>query len=398
MTIPLIIVSDAPNMQSGLARISRDLTNFLNINSDKLGIRVSQLGMNYDGSPWPWRVYDITDTKQWGAKDIENVLAWEAEGYPSAIVLTIWDPYRCYSISEAVRNAGADLWGYFPIDCENIHGKLSGVTLEAVKRYDRVLAYGMYGAGVLKSSLGRSIQYLPHGLNFNTSRKCPLRRELLQATVLPKQFLRHDVLIGCVATNQPRKDWALVFNAVDILRKRYRQKYNKTVGLWAHTDLLINHWSFAQLAEDFDMANDLAITQEGLTDNDLYTAYAICHATIHPGLGEGFGYPIVESLMVGTPPVHGSYAGGAELITDANLLVEPVTYRTEGLFTSQRPVFDPVKFADKLEYAVQWKLEDRELLYAYLKATVSNLNWNYLWPRWNSWFKQGIEAIKRREE
>lgn len=396
--IPLIIVSDAPNMQSGLGRIARDLTYALWINREKLGIIPSQLGMNYDGSPFPWRIYPITDDKTWGAEDLKQVLEWEGARSPYIIVLTIWDPYRCFSISEVAQSYGADLWGYFPIDAHNMHGKISGPPLDALKRYERTLAYGPFGAKILKDSLSHSAQWLPHGLSFDLNRKYHSRGDILRQCNLPRSFLKHDIVIGCVATNQHRKDWAVVFQAVDVLRTRFAA-HGKSVGLWCHTNSLIGPaWSLPQLADDCELTKNIVITEEGLSDQDLYTNYSVCHATINPGLGEGFGYPIVESMMIGTPPVHGSYGGGSYLIPDDKWIVSKYATRLDGYFANVRPVYDHKEFANALEIAIKAKLADPSLMYTYLRGAVTHLNWQYLWPRWESWFKQGIVDIKGRYE
>ncbi len=65
-----------------------------------------------------------------------------------------------------------------------------------------------------------------------------------------------------------------------------------------------------------------------------------------PGLGEGFGYPIVESLACGTPVAHVRYGGGAELIHNQEWLVNPIGWRLEGQHNNQRPFVKPQDFAE----------------------------------------------------
>jgi glycosyltransferase involved in cell wall biosynthesis len=110
--------------------------------------------------------------------------------------------------------------------------------------------------------------------------------------------------------------------------------------------------------------------------------YSACDVTLGIGLGEGFGYPIFESLSCGTPCIHGDYGGAAEHM-DKHMLVKPnYTYRLEGVYNCQRPVFLPDRWAGAINYVADNDIKGK---------LPPHLDWNTLWTRWEEWFRKGIE-------
>ncbi len=384
--IPFVIYSDGPRLPTGLARIARDLAARLWEARDSLGIDLLQVG--YDplpgpAVPWPLYAGGHLDTEgDWGAGMVDA--AWMGYfGNRQGILFSIWDPARAYPL---LGCKGPDArWGYFPLDATNIHGTLSGPAAEAVQRYDRVLAYGRWGSEVLRPLRGHSVGYLPHGMDLGvwTYQQTPAS---LAAVEQVMQKRDGEILIGCVATNQPRKDLGLYFGTLAELRRR-----GLKVRGWLHTDSMIRAWSVQQLVADFGLAKKVSVTLS-LTDEELSACYSLCGCTIAPGLGEGFGYPLVESLACGTPCVHVDYAGGAELLPLNAWRAPPCAERLEGLHALRRPVVNPVDMANAVERALDFKRADERVCQAWCRGQVEYLDWRHLWPRWYSWFAQGLEA------
>lgn len=380
-TIPVLVVGDAPNLPSGLARITRDLCSLLFSEAESLGLKLFQAGIRYDGSPWPWRVWSL-DEGAWGEEDIGRIWEWvlresQAE---AGVLFSVWDPGRCFGTSE-VKLPGCERWGYFPIDSHNQHGKVSGPALQALRRYKRVLGYGNWGAQVLRVSLNKpEVSWLPHGLgeNFGYS---------------PEETRSPVPLLGCVAANQPRKDFGLFFRAAAFLRD-FAPEW-KELGLWIHTDQEATAaWCLPQLAEDFGFnTKKLQVTEE-LDDASLEMLYRKCWATFAPGLGEGFGYPIVESLACGTPVVHGEFGGGAELLPKKDWLASVAETRLEGAYAQVRPVYRATEVAYLLHKAMKWVETEPEVAGAYCAASITHLRWESLWPRWRGWWAKGLRELR----
>lgn len=386
LPIPFCVYSDGPRLPTGLARIARDLTSRLWAEHEALGIDLLQVG--YDPLPGPavaWPLYSaakIDTDGDWGAGLVNNTWLGYFGNRPG-ILFSVWDPGRAYALL-GVKGA-EQRWGYFPVDAWNVNGTLGGPAAEAIHQYDRVLAYGRWGSEVLRPLRNGPVSYLPHGLDLKVwTYEQPL--VALGAAEEILQIREGEILIGCVATNQPRKDLGLYFATLAELRHR-----GLKVRGWLHTDTLIRHWSVQQLVSDFGLAKKVTVTLT-LSDEELAACYACCGVTIAPGLGEGFGYPIVESLACGTPCVHGDYGGGSELLPLNAWRVPKVAERLESVYTLRRPVFDPADVANAVMRALDWKRNDERVCQAYCRGQVEYLSWDHLWPRFRSWIKQGLEA------
>src|SRR5207244_869527 len=121
-----------------------------------------------------------------------------------------------------------------------------------------------------------------------------------------------QVALGCIMTNQPRKDWGVLLGAVAEIR---RDRPTMKLRVLCRTDDLFLHWNIPALIDDYGLTDgtvEVALGQ--LPDEELSWWYSACDLTVLPSLGEGFGYPIVESLACGVPCVHVNYGGGAELV------------------------------------------------------------------------------------
>lgn len=388
--VPILVAGDAPNVVGGLARIARDITTLLWQDREELGIEVFQAGIRYDGSPWPWRVFPLHDEDNWGKGDWKKVWQWIGGEESGGVVISIWDPARCWELADA-KLKHADLWGYFAIDSETEFGGFGGPAAEAVQRYQRILAYGGWGLSVLQkvAQKGKDTKWLPHGMEIAKWQNQGWKeRETFLGT--------KGRLLGCVATNQPRKDLALLFAAA----QKLREKGNgwESLHLWLHTDYLVKSWSVSELAELYGWNSELLTVTREISDQEMAEMLGRCSVTLACGRGEGFGYPIIESLAAGTPVVHGEFGGGQEWVPRKEWVVEKEGYYVDGTYALMRPIYNVDKVVEALAGAGEEKERDAETTAAYCQGAVKNLDWQALWPRWKSWVKAGLRAREQREK
>ena len=383
MTIPLVLVGDGPHEPTGLGRIHRDLGSFL----AQSGLPVELLSIGGSTPPvWDrWRHYPLNPANEdWGASQVEGYYR-AIFGDRPGIVWCIWDPGRLWAYVNL--DLPVEKWAYTAIDATNQNGTLSGPAAEALRRFDRVLAYGKWAGQILKSVTGRG-QYLPHGIVGAQYRAEDPQQLPFVASTLGRYYKPGQTLIGCIATNQPRKDLGIFTQTLRELRRRGRNVYG-----WLHTDQLIKAWSVQQLAEDADLLRRLTVTTDTFDDQQLVALLQQCDLTIAPGLGEGFGYPIIESLAAGTICLHGDYAGGAELLPKTEWRIPVRESRLESVYALQRPVFRVEDWANAAERALDWReAVGRDVARAYCQGAAEGYDWGRIWPRWYAWIKAGLEG------
>lgn len=380
--IPLLLVGDGPQEPTGLGRIARDLAGLI-VQSD-LPVDLVQVGGVVPPVWQAWRHVPLDPSNQdWGASQVEAIYRslWGTE---PGILWVVWDPGRLFAYHEL--DLPVQKWAYTAIDSTNVHGSIGGPARIALERFDRVLAYGKWASRVVRT-LRPTAPYLPHGVTPQVYQPDQTEEGDRYVRSILGPFCREDaLLIGCVATNQPRKDLSLFFGTLAELKRRGRKVYG-----WLHTDVLVKSWAIPQLVEDFGLQKQISLTVPPLRDQDLARLYQSCDLTMAPGLGEGFCYPIVESLASGVPCLHGNFGGGVELIPKGEWRVPVLTERLESVYAVRRPVFGVVDWANAVERILAWRGEiGSQVASAYCRLSVQHLDWKNLWPRWHTWIKEGL--------
>lgn len=416
--IPLLFIGDSPSLSTGLARIGRDLAT---LTSRLPQFRVAYLGRGAGADtnagiadsrlPFFQYTYQPTAADQWGESVLADVWRNWSRG-ERGVIMTIWDLSRLTWFGNPIDTGNAALyetltsdqferWGYFAVDAEGPGegGALPQMLSEALAGYDRVLAYSRFGKRVLEATLrrprattfsGEAVDWLPHGYvheAFQPRDRAQARLRFMGGACIGTAA--PDVrLIGCVMANQPRKDWGLWARSMKLVCDRL-----PNVGLWAHTDSIDRYWDLRILMDEFGLTTRTLVTLDNPSDEEMSWRYSACDLTVLPSLGEGFGYPIIESMACGVPVIHGNVAGGAELIPDTPLLVEPDMFTMDTRWCVMRPVFSPERWAqaivDTLMYGPM-AIPSRQF-----PEFVQHLRWSELWPRaWEKWFVRGAEQFE----
>jgi len=384
---PILFLGDSPDLRTGLGRIGRDLASLC---ASLPEFRVGYLGRGGMGSrQLPFVQYNFPETAQWGEQHIEQ--AWnDFAGNDTGVIFSIWDVSRLGwfamphtlpdgNLRRFLTSGRFQRWGYFPVDAYGPGQRLSVASVESLRRFNRVLGYTIWGADVLSKCVGRQVDWIPHGISLDTFQPREKTGGRLSLGVKDS-----DYLVGCVMTNQARKDWGLACSAIAAARKSIPH-----LKFWAHIDVFQRShcWDLRALLADFNIEDIARVTFSGsFEDKEMSYYYSACDLTILPSLGEGFGYPIVESLACGVPVIHGNYGGGAELLPSTNWLVNPVAHRMEGIHNAIRPVYEPNNWAEGI--VASSHLHEQASFY---RDSVAHLEWKKLWPScWAKWFKEGL--------
>jgi len=383
---PILITSDAPELLTGLARDGRDLATLL---CSMPEFRVAYLGRGGMGRrQYPWTSYQYPELGGWGEDYLPS--AWtDFSGGEPGIILTIDDASRRLWFAQPVGlpedlqrflGPGRNFlkWGYFPVDSTGPNGESLPLGMAAaVSGYDRVAAASEWGQGVLARSGRPDADWMPHGMWMDAWKPVEGARELLGWA--------DRVVVGCNMANQQRKDWAAAFMCCADLKEYYGNK----LLFWAHTDQLTNYWSLQALAADYGLEDSIEITLSA-SDKQLALHYSGCDVTILPSAGEGFGYPIAESMACGVACVVTGYAAGPELVEE-ECRVRPIAFRVDTIHDVLRAVLSGHAFAVAAKEQIERKRADREGVAERMRAQVEHLGWDRLQHVWKQWFLRGLQ-------
>ena len=384
---PILFLSDRPEDFSGLARVTRDLAS---LTCTLPEFKVAVLGRGAVGKrSFPFTQYSYPEaTGGWGQDYIEEVIR-DFFGEERGIIFSNWDLSRLgwlfgpqYQSQRHAHVFGEgrnfDTWSYVPCDSTGPNGVSLGIEQSQIAQgADRILAASEWGMSVFKNSGRPDADFLPHGLFADKFRIVPGARALLG-------WRDEEIWTGIIMTNQARKDWPAAFECLTVLKKEYGNKF----FAWLHVDKLIHYWNLYALAADYGVGDCLQITTE-LNDDQLALRYSACDCTMVPSAGEGFGLPIAESMMCGTPCVVTDYAAGQELVPE-DCRVRPVTYRIDTTHNVRRAVLSGYAFANVVKEQIEKKRVDPEGYSEEMAEMVVHLQWSKLRVVWERWFLAGL--------
>lgn len=384
---PLLIISDNPGLRTGLARVARDLASLAATMPEW---RVATLGRG-EGSrqAFPWMQYSFHESGQWGENWLEEVWRDFAAG-EEGVIFTLDDPSRRLWFARPETLGDTRLgrflgpgrnfrkWGYFPVDGTGPSGHALGQEARAVvEGYDRVLAASEWGRDTLRRGGRVDADWLPHGIGEEWKR-VPGARELVG-------WAKTDVVVGAVMANQARKDFPVLFETAALMKGKYGNRFR----LWLHTDLMIRYWNVWALGRDYGVDDCLEVTLE-LEDHALAARYSACDGTLLPSGGEGFGFPVAESLACGTASIVPDYAAAQELVEEGHRVM-PVTYRVDTMHNVRRAVLSGHGFAAALAQEIESD-RDREIRAEELQERVEHLRWRNLRHSWEKWLREGLRG------
>lgn len=406
MTTPLLLIGDAPTAGTGLGRILSDVASRVAANlSDVYDLATVGYG-GIASRHLPYRHYTAEGMNGWILPTLPEI--WEDwAGKESGIVMFLSDAARLGwfsrpdmseeiakypSLNKLLKNPPFKKFIYAPVDASGPNNKLTFPLAQNLLGFDRILAYGQWGEDVIRRTLGdqesekRGLTSLPHGINIDNF--YPRERKTARAFFFAitgaanlygkKELIKSDeILIGCVCTNQSRKDVPLLIETAAILSRKHK------VRLWIHTDALerVGCWSIPALLVDFGMVDRTVVSLGYIPDDKMASAYSACDITIAPG-AEGFGFPLLESQFCGTPVVSMCYAGGSDIVPK-EWQVAPIGFRYESIWACKRPVFNAEDWANKANHIIGNRC-----------SYPAEYGWGRLWPeRWEPWFRSAVNGV-----
>lgn len=128
-----------------------------------------------------------------------------------------------------------------------------------------------------------------------------------------KQYRLPEHYFLFVGTLQPRKNIARIVQAF----AKYRQSVENPIGLVLAGG---KGWLFDK---SWVYGVDGVYLTDYIDEEDKGTLYANAKALVFPTLYEGFGFPVIEAMLCGTPVITSTTSSLPELAGDAGILVNP---------------------------------------------------------------------------
>ncbi len=385
--IPLLLVGDGADSHTGLGRIGHDLAWILSTMPE---FKVGYLGRNSLGrAKFPWASYTFGPSDNWGEYKIQE--AWQdLSAGVHGIVFTVWDASRLLwfvhpegyppKLQEFLLQGNFERWGYFMADAAGVDpGRLPLEQAEVMRSYDRVLVASRWAHGLaVASGVGEvaDLDWMPHPINRASFRRHP--RETARS------FWGVDArtpLLHCVMANQARKHWPVVMETLALLPQ---------ARLWLHTDLALHYWNLQALAVEYGVGDRIISEGRPLADTELAMRYSACDAGLVISGGEGFGYPVAESLSCGVPVVTGSYGAAAEL-TDARCLVQAAWSAVDTVHNVRRAGYRAQDVAERVRWVLGQEWIDESGCAGDPQRLVEHLDSPLLAVQWRRWLRKGLQ-------
>ena len=312
----VLIVGDSPHLKTGFGRVNSIAADAFLSSGWEVG---AVSGLTLDPPKSSDRDIRMFFPEQ---GDVLGVLAagkaiidWQPD-----LVYHTGEPGTLTAFSQVVP-ARLPFVAYVPIEGEPITNADWRTILNAAT----VFTCSKFGADVLKRDVGVDADWVYHGIDHDVFKVNGRRDDVRKMFGWTDKF----VLIT-VATNVRRKQHPRLFEALSILKNRYKQNdiilYDHTIpfdGYW------LEGWNLPQISYQLGVYEEVIFNPAMTRNNDaipetaqydglgLVDLYNAADLFVLPSQVEGFGLPIAEAMACGVPVMVTKYAAGWEVAQPA---------------------------------------------------------------------------------
>ena len=241
---------------------------------------------------------------------------------------------------------------------------LTAMTRISAKKADRIIAVSESTKQDLINVIGikeSKIDVVHNGLNLNIDVGEIDDENIIKKLGLPEKYLLF------VGTMEPRKNISSILDALLFLAKEKNERYNLVIAG-------PKGWLFQEIEKKILQYQTFGtVKQTGyLSDEELVAVYQNAELFVYPSFYEGFGFPILESMALGTPVLCSETSSMPEVGGDAVEYVDPYNYK---------------QLADKISLITKDTKMRAEMIKEGLKRSRC-FNWN----------KAAVETIKVYEK
>lgn len=344
----ILIMTDAPNLPTGQARVGREIATGLKRHGHDVGylgwFQVPEIAATAPAGIHYW----WTNNSYYGQDILDRIV----QTFQPDVVLTIGDFWNLNYIADPniCRTRRRFQWcSYIPVDGEPINGGLPPSIRPIIEDIDIPVAYTNYAKdAVLKSIFDQEtrnrLRVIYHGVDTKTFKPDPSNRVKIR-----EQYGMEDKFVFLsVSRNQSRKNIPELFRAWKIFSEL--PEVRGKVCLWPHMQFTDRAgWNIDDLLTVLNLRNNsimyynqVAHSQSEMMmvpDNEVATLYQIADVFVLLS-GEGFGLPIFEAMASNLPCILLNHSACGELGANgrAHLIDVQDSVTWTGSHLTQRPI------------------------------------------------------------
>lgn len=368
MSRRILWASDSPRFHTGYGTIGQAL--------------VPRWAQNHEVGVVGWyapRSSSAAEAEKWAffpGGDWDSLcLAKILEQFQPEILITTGNLSMLSAVPEALGNWKGWWIGYFPVEGSPIPSRW----LPLLESMARVVTFTRYGqAALYQLGLKKPVACIPLGVDADLFRPLPDRRKVRAEWGLADRFV-----VGCVARNQPRKQFPILLRAF----ARFAQDCAEAF-LYLHTDPDDQGWDLIELSRHYGVADRLGFTAGlayvlGVSTSELNEIYNLFDVFVLPSMAEGFGLPILEAMAAGVPVVTTDYAAGAELARGRGRLIRVAQWITGAEHDTDLALADEDHLVEILKHLYA-SSEEREQLAQKGRVYAEEWTWDRCHAAWES--------------
>ena len=338
----LLIVSDSPILNTGLARCVRETASRL---SQVFEVRIAGWYYYPQQLDYPFFIYPL----QKGNDPNFGVIL--ADFKPDLILAIgdIWDFAFFLQFQDKIFNK-AILWT--TVDGENLRPGWSDI----INLFVKVASFTEFGKEVILRTFGleREVTVIPPGVNKETFFPFP---ENVNPNVKSAVDLKNSFVVLSVAQNTDRKNLPLTIEAFGEFAKDKPDAYLFLVTNPADPEGY-DLWPFIKrtgVSKRILVTRDISVLK-GISDSALNQIYNFSNVLLNNSLGEGWGLPLLEAMATQRPIVAATdYAAATEIVKGRGELIKVGEF-IYGVYGIKRAIASKKDVIGKLNYLYKdWK-------------------------------------------
>ena len=373
----ILWISDSPTTCSGYGTVTREVLGRL----AHAGYNVACVGWAYQGWPYHRQIipYDVypADPRMLGRESVPRAI----HEYQPDVVIALGDAWMIEWLKDLRLPQPYKLVVYFPVDGTPFPHAWTGILRAA----NAAVAYSQFGQREAAAACpGVDIRMIYHGVDTRIFRPLGDKSAFQASRGMAGKFV-----IGCVARNQSRKQFPILFKAFS----RFAADCNEAV-LYLHTDPKdVTGWDLHALVQRYGLedrvafSSDAGIATGGVDPEELNRIYNLMDVMVLPTMGEGFGLPIVEAMAAGVPVMATRCSACVELLEGHGELIA-----VEATIPVGRQCIDhSLPDGDDMLAKLHRLHDDADLRARYASAGLAfaaQFDWDRIIPQWQALLAQ----------